>query len=410
MRIDDLLALLATERLKRPKAPTVTASKGSLSSMLYMGIADKDIIEILIPKIVDLEISETYSKDALKKFIEGNKAIEILPAPVRHALDGSPEQRRMDSLSRLLSLNTAYTPCVAVAFYKGELIVSSNSPKEGMTDDRLADCLATKMGLIQQFLRDLIKGIPSGSQSHTQKIKFSIRAKILATETVMKIMDPSTGGAGDVVPTTKENRHKNRLNTVEHMRNALLKIGQHCLLGVCTNGKLGFNLLELNALLADSVTIVTPNTKVLEGKQLHAEQSILYYLNEYTDFNRSSKAEKVNIGISKLCCQACHHVLNRNDKVSYRGSHGMKFPGVYDIDTEAEFEGTKTKLGADLCPSDSDSDCDITARDDDDDVPTVEELLGASSSKNAMGKQMLFKPCRAEASAAAAEVSAPLVL
>jgi hypothetical protein len=168
---------------------------------------------------------------------------------------------------------------------------------------------------------------------------------------------------------------------------------------VFTNGKKGFNLEELKALLNESMTIITPNVEVLHGKQLHAEQSILYYLNEYTDFSRN-RSEKVCLGISKLCCQACHAVLNRNDKTTHRGTHGMQFPSVYDIGMMDLFAGFRTKLGADLCPEDSESDCGSNFGDEDefdDEVPTVEELLtGARKEVGVKNRFMLFKPYKLE--------------
>ena len=403
MRTEALLKLLETERLKHSVKAKKKVSKATLTSILYMGLSDDDIIKFVVPKIVALELTGECSKENLKQFILGHKSIEILPNPVRHALDESVELRRMDSLSRLLSLNTKYTPCVAVTFYKGELIISSNSlnPKEELTDDLLTKCFSRKMGLIQDFFLELIKDIPLGSQPDVEKIQFSPRAKLLATEAVLNIIDASNGGVGEVVPSVVKNRHENRQNTIDHLQNALLKLGQHCLLSVYTNGKKGFSLEELEAILNESMTIVTPNVAVLNGKQLHAEQSILYYLNEYTDFSRYPSS-RACLGISKLCCQACHTVLNRDNKTRHRGTHGMQFPSVYDIDTEDLYAGIRTRLGADLCPTDSDSDCDDFYPSDEDEfegeIPTVEELLTAETREKGVAKSrfQLFKTCRLE--------------
>jgi hypothetical protein len=399
MRVEALQKLLEAERLKYPIKAKTTVAKATLSSILYMGVSDEDIVRFVIPKIRELEVAGTCSKESLKKFILSHEAIQVLPSPVRHILDESIELRRMDSLSRLLSLNTKYTPCVAVTFYKEELIVSSNllNPKEKLTVNLLSDCFARKMGLIQGFLLELIRDIPFGSQPNIEKIQFSSRAKLLAMEAVLNIIQASNGGVGDVVPSTLENRHEKRQNTIAHLQNALLKLGQHCVFGVLTNGKKGYSFEELNALLNKSITIITPNAEVLHGKQLHAEQSILYYLNEYTDFSRNSSAN-VCLGISKLCCQACHLVLNKVDKTTHRGTHGMQFPSVYDISTMDLFAGFKTKLGSDLCPEDSESDCDSIWGDVDDEVPSVEALLADARIDVVANNQfMLFKPFKFEA-------------
>ncbi|WP_298626369.1 hypothetical protein [uncultured Legionella sp.] len=399
MRIELLLSLLEAERLKTASNPETKVSKSVVGSILYMGLSDEDLIKHAVPKIIAMERIGKCSKDDLKTAILEHPNIKLLPNPIRHAVNDSVEQRRMDSLSRLLSLDTKYTPCVAVTFYNGELIASSNAPnpKEPMTDDELSDCLVRKMEIIQNFLTDLIKDIPVGSQPNLTKIQFSTRAKLLAMEAVMNMIQLTNGGVGEVVPTTQDNRHDKRKNTVSHLQNALLKLGQHCLLGTLTNGKKGFKLEEIGTLLSESITIVTPNTDVLEGKQLHAEQAILYYLREYTTFGTTPSA-KVHLGISKLCCQACHTVLNKEDKSTYRGTHGMKFPSVLDIDSGDLYQGATTKLGADLCPEDSDSDCDSCSDSEDSvEIPTVEELLKDSKKEILTQSQCrLFKPYKPE--------------
>jgi hypothetical protein len=404
MRIEALLQLLETERLRIKSNAKTKVSKTTLNSIIYMGLSDEDIIKYAVPTIISMEREGKCSKEDLKTAIQKHPDIKLLPDPVRHAVNDSIELRRMDSLSRLLSLDTKYTPCVAVTFYKGELIASSNAPnpKEQMTDDALADCFARKMEIIQEFVTNLVKDTPVGSQPDITKIQFSARARLLATAAVIKIIKESNGGVGEVIPTTRSNRHEHRQNTVAHLQNALLKLGQHCLLGVLTEGKKGFKLEEIDTLLNESMTIITPNTDLLKGKQLHAEQSILYYLNEYTDFS-STPSAKVHLGISKLCCQACHAVLNREDKSTHRGTHGMKFPSVYDIGTQDLYQGFNTKLGADLCPEDSDSDCDNFSDSEEsieDEIPTVEELLNTPENEIATQSRFkLFKPCKSEVNA-----------
>lgn len=399
MRTEVLLQLLEAERLRIKSEPKTKVSKSTLNSISFMGVSDDDMKKYAVPIIIAMEREGKCSKDEIKAAIEKHPDIKLLSAPVRHALDDSIELRRMDSLSRLLSLDTKYTPCIAVTFYKSELITSSNAPKEQMTDDELADCLTRKMEIIQEFINTLIKDVPIGSQPDITKIQFSARARLLATEAVTKIIKESNGGVGEVIPTTPSNRHEHRKNTVAHLQNALLKLGQHCLLGVLTKGTKGFKLEEINTLLNESMTIITPNTEELGRKQLHAEQAILYYLNEYTDFSLSPSA-KVHLGISKLCCQACHTVLNREDKSTHRGTHGMKFPNVYDIDTQDFYQGIDTKLGADLCPEDSDSDCDDFSDSEEsieDEIPTIEELFNTPEKEiAAQGRFKLFKPCKAE--------------
>ncbi|KTC65873.1 hypothetical protein Lade_0531 [Legionella adelaidensis] len=397
MRIEKLQALLIAECEQKSVSPDVLPSVKILKSILYCGAHDEDITRFVVPKIIEMASTGKFSKDAIMHFIHSTPQIRILEIPVRHALDDTIEQRRMDSLSRLISLDNKYTPCTAVAFYKGELILSSNSPAD-ISDDQLADWLAAKIGIIQEFLHPLLDDLKPGSQPNLKTIQFSTRARLLATESVLKLMNPEIGGIGQVVPA--QHRKIERKTPTAHLVNALLKLGKHCVLGVLTNGKKGFTEDELKALLAPNSTIVVQNRQVLTREQLHAEQAILYYLRHHTDFKASGTP--INIGISKLCCRDCHNVLNREKQTSHRGSHGVKFPNVYDIDTQQLASSERTRLDADLCASDSDSDCDFLPQlEDDFDIPKLESFEAAAAaapkpSIKSQEKHMFFKTCNEE--------------
>ena len=185
----------------------------------------KDLAEIVVPKIVDLEMSGEFYITAIKDFLKAHGQIKLRPKPVRHTLDSSVQQRLMDCLSRLLSLDVEYTPCVAVVIYKGKLIVSSNSPKDKTTEEMLEQFLTKKMSLIQHFLLEVTKDIPLGKQPDINKIRFSPRTKLLATKTVLQIIKPENGGVGEVMP-SKEHRHKKRNTEIDHLTNALLKLAR----------------------------------------------------------------------------------------------------------------------------------------------------------------------------------------
>lgn len=408
MRPEDLQKILEAERLKNNIKSKELMSKSTMKSITYKGISDKDLFDKVIPKIIDLELNGQYSKEKIIAFVEAN--IEILPAPVRHIIDSSAELRRMDSLSRLLSLDSKYTPCVAVAFYNGKLIVSSNTPSNA-SEEFVIDCLTNKMVIIQDFLKQLIADIPVGSMQDIEKIQFTHQAKILAIEAILKLQHDDIGGVGDVVPPTR--RHPNRIITTTHLQNALLKLGQNCLLGIFTSGSKGFNSLELSALFNKFITIVLPNSEQLLGVQLHAEQAIVCYLNEFEEFQNGSE-EQVRIGISKLCCQACHKVLNSDNKTTHRGTHGVNFPNVYDSGTGALYKGIPTKIGSDLNPDDSSSDCEFF------DEPTegIETPTLADLEIDGDGEEIqvvyninrLFKACNSVTAEAKIQSEVPLTL
>lgn len=381
MRVDILKKILAELRLK--SMPKTIASNSCLTSIVYMGISDNDLLKFIVPKIIDFELLGICTTQNLKQFICDHEEITILPEPIHHIADNSQIQRRMDSLSRLLSLDNKYTACIAVTFYSGELIISANSPREKIPEELITDYLSRKVGLIQNFLIDLHKGIPIGIQPDIRKIQFSTRAKLQATDTVLKLIHPTNGGVGDIIPNSKANRHHKRFNITTHLENALLKLGEYSLLGLFSGGKQGFTLEEISTLLNKTMIIITPNTQIMGENQLHAEQSILYYLNEFTDFS-SKVSAKAHVGISKLCCQACHSVLKKEDKLSYRGTHGIKFSSVFDLSTQSLFKGTSTTMRADACPQDSDSEPESYSDDEHKtptytEVPFVEEFLPESN-------------------------------
>lgn len=77
MRTEHLIELLAKERDRNSTkaAKKHLAGKSSLTSVLYMGVSDEDLIRYVIPKIVAMEIAGEYSKEAVKKWISSMTAL-----------------------------------------------------------------------------------------------------------------------------------------------------------------------------------------------------------------------------------------------------------------------------------------------------------------------------------------------
>lgn len=404
MRVEELIRILEERRKLHPPVKQ-TLTKNQLDYIRFKGISDEDIVNHVVPQIIQWEIEGSYSKKSVNDFLEV-RSISILPDPVRHEIDKSVGQRRMDSLSRLLSIDNHISPCVAVTCYDGKLIVSSNSPM-GKTKDELGDYFNKKLHIIRRFLSRLAKdaNIDEGS-GDTVKIEFSVLAQILVERAVSELVKEENGGVGDIVP-SGAHRHPNRNNIKQHLRVALLKLGQSYLLGLYTQGKRGLSQQELQAFSdTTDVIMVTPVKEVLGDQQLHAEQAILYYLRHFTDFETDS-TQTVNIGISKLCCAACLNVLSKAEKIAFRGTHGMPFPNVYDIDTDSVYHAPATKMGREACPSDSESECELYEDESDTEVNVdefkmalLDELLSTPTKKQAFaGEDMgaidrlrLFKP------------------
>jgi hypothetical protein len=415
MRLEVLLALLAEERQKRGqdalgKDPI---PKEEVNSIRFKGISDEDIKKYVIPRLVQWEIDGDFSKQNLKVFLQTSTDIHLSPDPFRHEVNKTIEQRRMDSLSRLLIVANTITPCIAVAFYKGELIIASNTPK-GKTEIELTDYLSRKMVIIQNFLSAIAKDVNCEPVAAKISIQFSKRAKLLAHQAVKLLVSEDCGGTGEILPSKAHRKHT---SNKDHLKNALFKLGQSYLLGLYTNGAQGFSREDIRALCSSTITVITPNVEELGSLELHAEQAILHYLNEAHNFEQETSVSKVNIGISKLCCQACYAVLSRSEKVAFRGSHDMEFPSVLDIGTGVAFTGIRTKKTADPYPSDSESECEFFEPEDETGedaifaVPSLDKLLKTSPlpSLKTGEKHRLFKPCQdnVEEDASASKLDKP---
>lgn len=329
MQLETLLTLLAEERNRRGKnsPPKLLLKKQGVNALRFKGISDEEIVEHLIPRLIQWEIDGDFSKENLEMFLKTCPYIHIFPAPICHEIDKTIEQRRMDSLSRLLSVNHNITPCVAVAFYENQFIIASNSPT-GKTDQELAAFFVQKIAAIREFLQELAKDVDTTQNAETiTHIQFSMHTRLLADKTIRRLTDKHYGGVGGLLP--KDN--PKRATTDEHLMNALFKLGHSYLLGLYTNGKKGFTQEDMRTLFSAPITVITPNKIGARKAKLHAEQAIIYYLTNVLNFETKISPRKVNIGISKLCCQACATVLaRRSEKVAFRGSHGVGFADILE--------------------------------------------------------------------------------
>ncbi|MBI2785300.1 MAG: hypothetical protein HYX60_02915 [Legionella longbeachae] len=298
---------------------------------LISQLINKEVMTHLEEKVKDNNDKKDYLKKMVDKILEDNNFIIINKLPLKNYNDQSKKQRLLDSISRILSIRDEYVPCIAVALVQGSIIIASNSPKK-INEKTLTKGLTQKIDIVQYFLLT-IKKHEYVDESFALKI-----AKMLASQEL---------GVGNILPQKKKEK---RSSSITHLQNALLKIGHDYLLGILSNGKEGeLNSAELSCLTNPEFIVITPSSLIKEGN-IHAEQAILAYLKTI------ELTESVNIGISKLCCQACHEVLSSSDiEISYRGTHGISFPSVYNINTNKCHEGEKTLMIDDMCASDSDS-------------------------------------------------------
>jgi len=410
MRIEKLIEIL--EETKRQKKAVVCKpiDISQIKRICYMGICDQEIVDYIIPQLVHWEIHGGFSKENLEKFITECQGIHLLPDPVRHETDKTDAQRRIDSLARLISIDVKYTACVAVACYDGQLIVSANESKIE-TEEFIEACFAKKIDIIRGFLAKLANDIPAErSRSDIIKIEFSTLARMYAYRASHDLIKEDNGGVGQILPSKLHRRH-GRIE--KHLENALLKLGKSYLLSLYTNGQQGLSISEAQALSSAPFRMVSAKRCGLElgTQELHAEQAIAQYLRQHPDFKTKEPLSKVNIGISKLCCNACYDVFKKDAlRFSVRGNHGMTYRNVHDIDTGTVSTCPETKLCKEASPSDSESDCDFYSDHEAEKaadigemrVPSFQKLLSTSPTESSLPSRSkkqehsprLFGACR----------------
>ena len=154
----------------------------------------------------------------------------------------------------------------------------------------------------------------------------------------------------------------------EHLIQDLLKISKHYLKGRNAEkndktSKCGFNSNQIEALHNKNVVVL-----VALKHGYHAEQGILKYYDSIIDKDLSVEARQekygiVPIGITKLCCYDCNSVLEKRKEVSYRGTHGISYPGTrVGSMTSGSYSQRQTQLSNEkfiLTPDDSASDVEI---------------------------------------------------
>lgn len=348
-------------------------TKRSACAIMLRHSLDETACNEVSKKVINDDALGCYSEENLRKFIQS-----ILPAPVRVEYPVvTAKQRRMDSLARLLAPREIFTPCIATAIDEGELIIASNPPKGMTTADDISHMVGHKLKCVRQFLESLVHSAEKNLlvAEEIDNIKFTALGEQRASETIDQIISRDFGGYANV---TAANPKHDRNTPKGHLKNALLKLGQDVLLGVYTDGRVGFTIEERTALLSNPEKILIPRYDVKKGTE-HAEQVISLHLQRKRSSSASSAVEKTYIGISKLCCQACARVLKNNPLVQFRGESGVGFPNVYDVQTKkcASFVKTKTE-GYSLNPSDSESDFEV-------ELPNYDELSKLSVSE-LMGK------------------------
>jgi hypothetical protein len=315
-------------------------------SMLSMGISDNDIRAYMIDSMlsfyekhcvgkehIDIKTLKSSWKEQLEQAIV-EKSILLLSEPLKTSKNNSKKQRRLDSIARLIALPDEITPCFAVTLFDNQLVIALNTPSLDHTQpiDKL---IINRVGALRDFFRQMISNELNEATSKLQAKK------------LIDIINNNGGMCSSLAK--KEQRKPSRKTLKDALVEAALKVA----LSLRTMDV--FSEEEKLVLLDGEVTILLPNTdlEILLRGSVHAEQLIKQYVLKHL----GDRDDDVHIGISKLSCVDCDRVLSRHSFFKYRGSHGIIFSQVIDLEEKNIFPHlTKTKLIGNPYPTDSDSD------------------------------------------------------
>jgi hypothetical protein len=302
--------------------------------------------ENIISRINDYWNSRDPQKTA-KQHTSAIKALikELLPntpKPIKQIVNRTKEQRRHDSLARLLAPSESITPCVAIAVNGDSLVIASNEAKTATAQETLRALLQARFDAITSCLAEL------HTLSSTQKQKRTALIDALITT----LNNPTLGGFSlQALPQAAGERAVKAKDIKTHMKRIIKKLSA---LYETTDGSEPLTAL-VNALQHKKTILLVP----LHGDKpgtIHAEQALA----EYFGIDTAAIAGK-NFGISKLCCTVCAKTLSTTG-ATYRGDHGITFPNVYSlvdntVSTEADCQ---TLMNGCMVDIDSHSETTIT--------------------------------------------------
>lgn len=345
MKYKEFLALVESKQAHRQFTIQKKYLDAFYFSVLSMGISDHDIRTHIIGSIIsfyeyhcvgkegiDIKTIKLAWKEQLKRDIV-EKSIILLSEPLRTTKDNSKKQRRLDSIARLIALPDDITPCFALTIFDNQLVIALNTPSLGYTEP-LDTLILARVSLLRDFFRRM-------SSNDFNEASSKIEAK--------KLIDQINDNGGMCSSLAIKEQRK---STRQTLKDALVEAALKVALSLRTTDV--FSQVEQLIFLEGDVTILFPNTdlEILLRGSVHAEQLLKQYVLKHI----GDRVQDVHIGISKLSCVDCDRVLSRHSFFKYRGSHGIVFSQVIDVEEKKIVTHlTKTKMISNTCPTDSDS-------------------------------------------------------
>jgi len=327
---------------------------------------NKDTIKSDVPK---LELEEQQ----VQLFTQIVRSLNEQFSPIdnRSFFKVDRKQRRLDSLSKLLSPDGQYTACIALTVFQGEFIISSNN--YGSTSSSgVPSILLKKLGLIREFVsrftfRNVYKS--QFDELTLEELSFLVsndQSCHINDELFLKTLQPEFFHACTrLIESLSDNGglFQNR----QILYQAIIKIlfanpetafpetdcfnqneyklifgsekDPTILMTVYDNASQNFGLNVWSDIknMPAFIMFKLPFELVdIELKHFHAEQLITYYLLQEKQF-RPSYQTPLRIGLPKLCCVSCTSVMHYFDAI-VTGSSGTEISGTVQLLPERTFK------------------------------------------------------------------------
>ncbi len=248
------------------------------------------------------------------------------PVDERVLSSGVKRQRRMDSLSRLLSLRSSLSVCSAVTLNlinEPHIVIGANVGKDG-SQDEIAGLTADKLALIQRHLREIsASDIASIDSSKLDWLAENLFRDLFTTGGSSMPPDVLLQAARKII-------HAFCIDGETFSADEKIMFLTHSstviLLPILTDK--GYRMLakQIRAIGCTNSSYPLPMVPMdTSVHNIHAEQLIARYLYEEREIDTP-----LTFGISKLCCRTCFESL-KNYPVTSRGTHNQEYEGVIDL-------------------------------------------------------------------------------
>ncbi len=325
---------------------------------------NKDAIESDVPKLALEEHQVQLFTQIVRSLNE-----QFSPIDNRRFFRVDRKQRRLDSLSKLLSPDGQYTACIALSVFQGEFIISSNN--YGTTSSGVPEILLNKLELIREFVtRFTFNDVYKSQFDELTLEELSIlvsndQSSHINEQLFLKTLEPDFFEACTMlIESLKLNGglFQNR----QILYQAIIKIlfanpETEFPETDCFNPdeyKLIFSREKNPTILMTAIDDASQNyglniwsdTKTMpmfihfepqydameiELKHFHAEQLITYYLIQAKQLKTFDTP--LRIGLPKLCCESCAPVMRFFNAI-VTGSSGTEISGTVQLLPERTFK------------------------------------------------------------------------